>query len=149
MPEIQPQRPIVGVILLLMKEGKLLLQQRKGKDGLEGFYAPIAGKVDQFECPSDAAIREAQEEAGIVVDKNDLSLAVTLHWANRRREDVVEFYFTATKWQGDPKIMEPDRAASIDFYPVKNLPDKTVSSIPRVLEAIEKSQHYLEWRGEL
>ena len=47
----EPQRPYVGVHLLLIKDNKLLLIKRSVKDEQQGMYALIAGKTDDFESP--------------------------------------------------------------------------------------------------
>lgn len=150
--EIKPQRPYVGVILLLIRDDKLLLQQRSTDDELKYLYAPIAGKVDQFESPSDAVIREAFEEAGIGINPEDITLSCTVHWANRSYKnesiDVIEFYYTASQFTGTPRVMEPDKAVSVDWYDLDNLPQTMVTSINPILAAIRNGQHYLEWDGD-
>lgn len=136
--------------MLLIKDGQLLLQQRNEKDdGLQFMYAPIAGKIEERESPTEAMIREAAEEAGITIKTEDLTLACTLHWADRRGKDVVEFYFTCSAYAGEPRVMEPGSALSIGFYPLDQLPDKLVGSIPRILKAINEGRTYLELRGNL
>jgi ADP-ribose pyrophosphatase YjhB (NUDIX family) len=42
----EPQRPYVGVHLLLIHEDKVLLMKRTVKDEMDGLYALVAGKVD-------------------------------------------------------------------------------------------------------
>ncbi len=148
----EPQRPLVGVILLLLQDDKLLLQLRSTKDELNLLHAPIAGKVDQFESPSQAVIREAYEEAGILIDPANMSLACTVHWSKRSYKDhfidVIEFYYVATSYEGTPQVMEPDKALSVGFYNIDQLPDTIVASIPKVLEAIKLGKTMLEWRGD-
>lgn len=146
------QRPYIGVILLLIEDGKLLLQQRCTDDELYHFYAPIAGKVEAFESPSVAVIREAYEEAGIIVDPLDLILACTVHWSDTirkgKRADIIEFYYLAYRYRHKPTVREPENAMTIDFYPLDDLPLAIAKSIPFVLNAIEQKRHYLEWSGD-
>lgn len=143
------QKAKTGVILLCIQDDALLLQQRATNDELHSLYAPVAGKMDIHESPTEAIIREAKEEAGILLALDDLTLSCVVHWTNRRGDDVVEFYFTCSNFSGTPQVVEPDKAFSIGFHPLNDLPDNLVSAIRPVLSAIDNNVFYLEWNGEL
>ena len=50
------QRPYIGVHLMLIQDGKLLLQRRKGFLGQE-LYIPVSGHVDIGETSIEALVR--------------------------------------------------------------------------------------------
>jgi ADP-ribose pyrophosphatase YjhB (NUDIX family) len=64
MPE--GQKPKVGIGVLIFKQGKVLLHQRKGAHG-EGEWAFPGGHLEYMERFEEAAIRETREECGIEI----------------------------------------------------------------------------------
>lgn len=54
-------------VLCILKAGDRLLLLRRARDPNRGLYTPVGGKIDPFESPRDAAVREAREETGISV----------------------------------------------------------------------------------
>lgn len=57
-----------AVICILRHEKQFLLLKRL-KEPNKDMYTPVGGKIDPYESPYDAAIRETFEETGIKVDK--------------------------------------------------------------------------------
>lgn len=57
-----------AVLCILRHRQKLLLLKRF-KEPNKDLYTPVGGKLDPFEGPHDAALRETREETGIVVGK--------------------------------------------------------------------------------
>ena len=149
----QQQTALVGVILLLMRDGKVFLQKRESADGWLNRYAPVAGKVDDFELPSQAMIREAAEEIGITIQPENLRMACMVQWnalpdKHGQLKNYIEYYYQCDVFDGEPVIMEPEKASDIGFYALDQLPDKTVGSVNLVLDAIERGQYFLEWSGQ-
>jgi 8-oxo-dGTP diphosphatase len=64
--DLPPQRPGVGVAILIRKEGQVLLLKRKGSHGA-GTWCPPGGHLEFGESPEECAIREAKEETGVEV----------------------------------------------------------------------------------
>ena len=66
-PEIPPQRPLLGVSMLVRRNGAVLLV-RRGKPPSQGLWSLPGGKVEFGERLEAAAMRELREETGIAVD---------------------------------------------------------------------------------
>lgn len=60
----------VAVLCVLKHQDKLLLLKRL-KEPNKDSYTPLGGKLDPFETPLQAAVRETWEEAGIQVSSMD------------------------------------------------------------------------------
>ena len=55
--------------LCVLKHGNLVLLLKRWKEPNKGTYTPVGGKLDPYESPHAAAIRETWEETGIKVEK--------------------------------------------------------------------------------
>lgn len=99
--------------------------------------AAAAGHVERGETAYDAARREAAEELG--VEPLDLEL-VTAMQRTRRADAVderIDFHFTARRWAGEPRILEPHKAVRLRWCPLTDLPEPTVPHERHVLEHLD------------
>jgi 8-oxo-dGTP diphosphatase len=55
-------------VLCIIRHGDDFLLLRREREPNRGLYVPVGGKVDAHESPRAAAIREAREEAEVVID---------------------------------------------------------------------------------
>lgn len=67
----------VAVLCYLYDEDDRLLLLKRSKEPNAGFYSPIGGKLEAAsgESPHGCAIREIQEESGVIVATKDLRLS--------------------------------------------------------------------------
>ena len=131
--------------LLLERDGdtegsrELLLLRRAGTNYHAGDYSLIAGHLDPDESLAESMAREAQEEAGIKVDPADMQHVHTMHVRTEQPGDLtderIDFYFTASSYEGEPQIMEPDKCDDMQWFPEDQLP---ANIIPKVADAIRK-----------
>jgi 8-oxo-dGTP pyrophosphatase MutT (NUDIX family) len=119
---------------------QVLLQLREGTGFRDGFWAAAAaGHVEQGESAPAAAVREAAEELGVVVDPADLRPLVTLHRTQgngRAVDERVDFFFACRRWSGVPRLMEPDKAADLRWCALDALPEPVVPHELRVLDGL-------------
>lgn len=116
----EERRPMVGVGVLILKDGKILLGKRKGKYG-EGMWCPPSGHLEFREDIFDCARRETLEEAGIQVTNlrigpftNDNNLPYEKHY--------ITLFVIADYKTGDPRVMEPDKCEEWDWFEWSDLP---------------------------
>ncbi len=134
---------IPAVYLILQQGNKLLLLRRSNTGYKDGEYAFLAGHVEKGETFTQAIIREAQEEAGIIVQEKDLTL---VHIMNRKgTEERIDIFFQAAKWQGEIVNKEPDKCDELKWVESNHLPANTVDYIKEVITLIEKKEFYSEW----
>ncbi|KIF02841.1 NUDIX hydrolase [Streptomyces sp. RSD-27] len=86
-------------------------------------------------------MREAQEEAGLVIDPADVELVHVLHLADAPgTRPMVGFFFRARKWRGTPVVREPDRCPSWTRAPADNPPQPLVPSTAAALAGIRQGR---------
>jgi 8-oxo-dGTP diphosphatase len=134
--------PAAYLVLVRDSPGGLqvLLQLREGTGYRDGFWAAAAaGHVEAGESAPAAAVREAAEELGVVVDVADLRPLVTMHrtqGSGRPVDERVDFFFTCRRWAGEPRLMEPDKAADLRWCALDALPEPVVPHERLVLDGL-------------
>jgi len=132
---------VPAVYLVLIESGRLLMARRINTGYGDGMYSLVAGHVEAGERLTDALIREAREEAGIVLEAPDLTLAHTLH---RPVEGRVDFFFTARRWAGEIEIKEPEKCDDLSWFELDRLPETTLPYIRHVMEQIRNGASWSE-----
>ncbi|WP_407318180.1 NUDIX domain-containing protein [Isoptericola halotolerans] len=143
-------RVVPAAYVLLRREGQVLLQLRSGTGFMDGYWAAgAAGHVEEGESARDAAVREAREELGVTVEPSDLEVLTVQHRGlpgGPALEQRVDFFFAATRWDGDPVLQEADKAADLRWFPLVRLPEPVVPHEAVVLRALHDGAvpRYLE-----
>jgi 8-oxo-dGTP diphosphatase len=113
--EIQHRRTVVvDVILLLMRNGRILLRERVNTGYGDGAYEPPTGQLADQETIVETAIRVASAEAGIAIRAENVSLAHVMHDVSGGGR--IAFFLAASGWHGE--YTSPDAR----WFPVGNLP---------------------------
>src|SRR5258708_2124357 len=108
MDRTYPDRPWIGVGVLVMREGKVLLIQR-GRDPGRGLWALPGGMVDLGETARQAAAREGLEETGLVVEVGEpywVADALIRDDAGRLKYHNVILDFLAAADAGEPRCAD-------------------------------------------
>ncbi len=144
-PSVDRFTVVPAAYLVFLRDDEALLQYRSGTGYRDDHWAvAAAGHVEAGESVLAAGIREAAEELGIVVAEPDLVPLCTLHRTGSEPEDVrgtyederCDYFFVVTAWQGEPVIMEPEKAADLRWFGLDRLPEPVVPHERMVLEAL-------------
>lgn len=148
-PELTPvkdrNKAVPAVYLILRRGREVLLMRRQGSGYYDGWYSVPAGHVEAGELPMDCLIREAKEELGIDFDKSDIRCVHTMYRTKRDETgDRADYFFTATKWQGEPSIRESSKCDDLRWFPIAALPGKMMHHVKEAVEHIENGVVYSE-----
>ncbi|WP_037853710.1 NUDIX hydrolase [Streptomyces sp. NRRL S-340] len=134
----------VGVHLHIQDdEGRVLLGLRHPESRYAGdTWHYLAGRCEQ-ESAIDCLIREAREEAGLVIDPADVELAHVVHVVDTPGgQPLMQLVFRARKWEGTPEVREPDKCLTWQWWPPHELPDRIVSYTRTAITAIAEGRPY-------
>ena len=123
--------------VFFLRDDRVLLQLRQGTGFMDDHWAAAAaGHVEKGETADDAARREAVEEVGVT----DLELEfVTAMQRTRGGEPIderIDFFFTCRSWSGEHRIVEPTKAAALEWFDLDALPDPVVPHVLAVLQGL-------------
>ncbi len=138
----------------LLRDGaagtEVLLQQRGPVPYMPGHWAAAAaGHVEPGETAYDAARREALEELGITDLALEFALTMQRSQFGPAVEERVDWFFTARAWSGEPRIVEPDKAAALGWFGLDALPDPMVPHEAHALAHLGSGVGYLTFGWDL
>ncbi|HEY3001403.1 MAG TPA: NUDIX domain-containing protein [Kribbellaceae bacterium] len=132
-------RVVPASYVVLRRGEQVLMLLRSGTGFMDGYWAVPAGHVEDGESALEAALREAREEVGVTVAPGDLLPLCAMHRTQRNGNPIderVDFFFTASVWTGEPRLLETDKAAGLDWFDLAALPDPVVPHEQVVLDAL-------------
>ncbi len=140
-------KAVIAVHLLLIQEGDILLQLRKGTGWCDGLYSVVAGHIEGDETVRAGMAREACEEIGIAIDPRDLVMSLTMHRKTHDRE-IIDFFFTPLQWQNSIYNREPHKCEELSFFPLNQLPTNVVPYVAKAIECSQKKLQFIEYGWE-
>ncbi|MGW6574021.1 NUDIX hydrolase [Streptomyces sp. NPDC054945] len=131
----------VGVHLHLEDdEGRVLLGLRHPASRYAGdTWHYLAGRCEQ-ESALACLVREAKEEAGLVINPADVELAHVVDAPGSL--PLMQLVFRASRWEGVPQVLEPDKCLTWQWWPRHELPDRLVSYTRTAITAISEGRPY-------
>lgn len=136
-------RSIVDVYVLLRRaDGHVLLMERANTGYADGLLCPPSGHLEDGESVTAGAIREAAEEVGVKLEEADLRFVHVVHHRNGDEEGRIGFFFTATRWAGEPINREPQKCARLLWADPTAPPANTVPYTAAALAQITNHQPF-------
>ncbi|MFE0640556.1 NUDIX domain-containing protein [Streptomyces sp. NPDC058877] len=136
---------VVGVHLYLEHDGRVLLGLRHPDSAYAGGSWHVLAGHCEAEAATACLVREAYEEAGLVIDPADVDLVHTVHMRERPTESPrIQLYFRARTWEGTPQLREPDKCVRWEWWNAKDLPEPIVPYTRAAIDGIRAGRSYTE-----
>jgi 8-oxo-dGTP diphosphatase len=117
---VDPQRPRIGVGVIVMRGDHVLLGKRQGAHGA-GTWSFPGGHLEWGESIDACARREVLEETGVIV-RNTRHVTFTNDVFEDEGKHYVTLYVAADYESGAPKVMEPEKSTCWEWFSWDALP---------------------------
>lgn len=134
------------VHIFLLRDGSLLMLRRFNTGFEDGNYSVVAGHLEGGETVRQGAMREALEEAGVRLNPAALQVAGVIH--RNSDHERIDFFLTATDWEGEPVNCEPQYCDELCWAALDNLPENTVAYVRRAIQNYQNGIWYDEFGWE-
>ncbi|MFD7999554.1 NUDIX hydrolase [Streptomyces mirabilis] len=137
---------VIGVHLYLERpDGTVLLGLRHP----DSPFVPSTWHVLAGHCEQENAIacliREAREEAGLHIKRQDVELVHVVHHIDKAGDRPrMGLFFRTRTWSGEPELREPDKCTQWRFWDPVALPDNLVSYTRVAIGKIQNGELYSE-----
>ena len=135
----------IGVDIFLERKNEIsgrkqILMLKRAETGYcDGYFDLPGGHLEANEDIFDGMIREAKEEIGITIKREDMEI---LHIYHRYKGGMLKFVFKTDKYNGIPINNELDKCEKIEWIDFEYLPENIVPSIKIELDNIKNGVYY-------
>lgn len=134
----------IAVFAIIIKDNHILLQQRLGHINHLQFDMAASGHLEPNETIKDAIIRELKEEINLIVKPTDIDFVLLNHCHYKEANTTYHnSYFVVHHYSGVPKIMEPEKIATLQWFPLDQLPDNLSPDRKLALDAYLRGESFV------
>ena len=140
----------IGVDIFLQRKNEttgkeeILMLKRAGTGYYDGYYDLPGGHLEEGEDIFDGMIREAKEEIGITMNRENMKI---IHIYHKFKRGMLKFVFKTDFYKGTLTNAEPQSCEKIEWIEFDNLPENIVPSISIELENIKNGIYYSTEEG--
>ncbi len=131
-------RPLVGVGVIFVRDGKVFLAKRHGAHG-EDTWASAGGHLENGETLEECARREAMEELGVNVGELRFLCVSNIIAYDKHYVDIE---FVGDIEGQEPRLMEPDAFYDSGWFPLDNLPEPLFIAMRYAVDSYGTGQQY-------
>jgi len=138
------ETPKTGIgIVIQNQEGKILVGKRKNTHA--PYYSIPGGHLEIGETFETTAIREAEEETGLILH-NPKVFCVTNNLETFREsgKHFISVNVFCDSYEGEPQLMEPNKCEGWEWVSPKNLPTPHFDASRYAVECFLKGVFYIE-----
>lgn len=125
--------PRIGVGVVVVQSGKVLLGRRKGSHGA-GSWSISGGHLEYGETIEECAKRELAEETGLQALQIEFG-----PWSNDiidKDKHYVTLFTFVKRFQGDVKLLEPDKCEGWNWFGWDNLPTPLFPTVQSLIKKL-------------
>lgn len=115
---------------------------------MDGMYGLPGGHLEANETISEAARREAKEEAGVDIDMHKLTFVHLMHRKEPGNFEYVDVFFVSKHWEGEAQLGEVDLADDTQWCKVENLPENIIPYNRAGIDSFVKKVLYSEFLSD-
>lgn len=130
------RKVVVDVVLLVMRNGRILLRERANTGYGDGAYEPPTGQLADRETIVETAIRVASGH-GLAIGAEDVSLAHVMHDVSGSGR--IAFFLAVSGWQG-VQVLPGGRWFAVDSLPT-NMLDRSRVALRNCAEGMRFSTY--------
>jgi 8-oxo-dGTP diphosphatase len=138
---MEPHTPSVGVGVMIVKEGAVLLGQRRGSHG-DGEFAFPGGHLEYLESFEHCAKRETLEECGIEI--GNIRFQFIANVTNYAPKHYVHIGLLADWQRGTPERLEPASSGPWAWYDIAHLPHPLFEMCRLAIDSYQTQRHYYD-----
>ena len=130
---------LVSAVILVDRDGRILLAQRPADKWLGGLWEFPGGKVEQGESPEFALCRELEEELGIQVRESCLlPFGFCSHAYEDKQKHLLMPVYVCRMWGGTPIAQEGQTLKWVSPKELReyNMPPADIPLIPEILDRL-------------
>jgi 8-oxo-dGTP diphosphatase len=129
---MKPNMPMVGVGVIVLRNGLVLLGRRRGAHGA-GTWALPGGHLEYGETVEACAAREVREETGLCIHSITRGPYTSDVFPDESKH-YVTLFVAARSESGEPKIREPARCEAWNWFDWSDLPRPLFPPLASLLE---------------
>ena len=131
-------RPLVGVGVVFLRDGKVFLAKRQGSHG-EETWASAGGHLELGESLEECARREAMEELGVRVGGLRFLCISNILAYNKHYVDIE---FLGDIGDQEPRLAESEGFSDSDWFPLESLPEPLFQAVWYALDSLRSGCQY-------
>lgn len=131
-------RPLVGVGVVLLRQGRVFLALRQGSHGA-ATWAAAGGHLEWGESLEEGARREAREELGVEVGRLQFLCVANIIAYDRHYVDIE---FLGDIGDQEPRLAEPATFSRCGWFPLDDLPQPLFAPVRYALDSLRHNRHY-------
>ena|SRR3989344_4027134 len=133
---------IPDTVVILQQGNKVLLGLRQNTTYMDNYWGLVGGHVEEHETFTQAILREAKEELGIVLE--DLRMVHVMQHNRHGEPERIHTFFHATKWSGEIINGEPHKCIKVEWFDLDELPKNFIYYMKDGLVCSQKGILYSE-----
>jgi len=126
------QRPLIGIGVIIIRDDKILLGKRCNAHGAGSWCCP-GGHLEFGESFETCARREVREETGLEIE-NIRPGTFTNDLFSQEGKHYVTLFMLADCPRGEPRVREPDKCETWDWFATDALPQPLFLPLENLLK---------------